>query len=255
MLIRSIRVIRGLFLKENLASSLLLRVSVLMIWVVVPVKNFDAAKQRLADLLSPAERCELAAVMLADVLQAVKHARGVDKTVLVTKEPRAITLAYEFGAEIISEPFNQGETEAVALATGYAVKRNASAMLVLPGDVPLVSHLDMETILHAGQSSDVVLVPSRDDHGTNGVLLRPPGVMPLRFGYDSFRFHLETAQALGLHTEVLRLRNLDLDIDTPDDLRELALRYQHAPQLATRSRTAAFLERKRLKLMAPRASS
>jgi len=222
-----------------------------LIWIIVPVKDFRSAKQRLAAVLDAGQRCELAAVMLADVLQAVRQARGIDKTVLVTKEPRAIALAYEYGAEIISEPFNEGETEAVALATGHAVKSDASAMLVIPGDVPLVSNLDLEAILHAGQSSDVVLVPSRDDRGTNGVFLRPPGVMPLRFGYDSFRFHLETARALRLRTEVLRLRNLDLDIDAPDDLRELALRYRHAPQLATHSQTAAFLDRNRMKLIVP----
>lgn len=202
-------------------------------------------------MLDAAERHELASVMLSDVLQALKQARGIGRIVLVTKEPRAIALAHTIEAEVLDERFNRGETEAVAVAAAHALEGGAHAMLVIPGDVPLVASADVETILHAARSSDVVLAPSRDERGTNAVLLTPPTVMPLKFGSDSFFPHLETARALKLRTEVLKLPNLDLDIDTPDDLRELALRYKHAPELAIHSRTARLLEKYRLKLIAP----
>jgi 2-phospho-L-lactate guanylyltransferase len=222
-----------------------------LIWTIVPVKDFDSAKQRLAAVLQADERVELAAVMLADVLHSLKQAEGIGRIVLVTKEPRAIALAREIGAEILTELVNHGETQAVMAASAQAVAGGSHAMLVIPGDVPLISRPDVEAILQAGRSSDVVLVPSRDERGTNAVLLQPPDAMALRFGNDSFHPHVEAARARKLRTEVLRLSTLDLDVDTPDDLRELALRYEHAPELAVHSRTAAFLEKYRLKLIPP----
>jgi 2-phospho-L-lactate guanylyltransferase len=213
-----------------------------LIWTIVPVKDFHSAKQRLAAVLDVGERHELASVMLADVLQSLKQARGIGRIVLVTKEPRAISQAREIEAEVLDEPFNRGETEAVTMAAAHALESGARAMLVIPGDVPLVSSADVEVILQAGRTSDVVIVPSRDERGTNAVLLTPPDVIPLRFGSDSFYPHLESARALKLEVQALRLSNLDLDVDTPDDLRELALRYNHAPELAIHSRTARFLE-------------
>ncbi len=214
-----------------------------MIWAVVPVKDFTTAKQRLSDFLSPAERSELAAAMLDDVIRALERAPGLDRLVVVTKEPRAIAYGRREGVHIIDEPVNEGESAAVRRAIDHALHHQASALVVIPGDVPLVSPEDVAAILEAGAHHQVVLVPSRDERGSNGVWLRPPDALPLRFGSDSFRPHRERARALNLTVTVVRRPNLALDIDTADDLCQLALRYGSAPELAARSTTAAFLQR------------
>ena len=41
------------------------------IWAVVPIKELDGAKQRLAPLLTPAQRRALIEVMMNEVLEAV----------------------------------------------------------------------------------------------------------------------------------------------------------------------------------------
>ena len=46
-------------------------------WAVVPIKGFDAPKQRLAEVLSPEERGALAEHMLSDVLAALSDLEGV----------------------------------------------------------------------------------------------------------------------------------------------------------------------------------
>ena len=46
------------------------------IWAVVPVKDLDGAKQRLAGLLPPTQRRALAAAMLEDVLAALVAGAG-----------------------------------------------------------------------------------------------------------------------------------------------------------------------------------
>jgi serine/threonine-protein kinase len=62
---------------------------------------------------------------------------------------------------------------------------------------------------------------SRSGLGTNGVALRPPDAMRLRFGEPSFDNHLAAARALGLAPRVVSLPGLALDIDAPDDIAAL----------------------------------
>ena len=66
-------------------------------------------------------------------------------------------------------------------------------MLILPGDMPLVRATDWNRFwrkFHAGASAPfALLVPSHDRLGTNALLLAPPDIIQLRFGYDSFTFH------------------------------------------------------------------
>lgn len=212
-----------------------------MIWAVVPVKDFHTAKQRLSHWLSPEQRRELAAAMLSDVLRALGKATGLDQIVLVTREPQAIATARAVEALVIDEPFNQGESAAVDRAVARAVGARVRAIIVIPGDVPLVSPDDVTALVEAGERHQVVLVPSRDERGSNGIWLCPPDALPLCFGSDSFRLHRQRAQARNLSTLVLRRPNLALDVDTADDLHELALHYGSRPELAAGSETAAFL--------------
>lgn len=206
-----------------------------MIAVVVPVKDFASAKQRLDAALPPAVRCRLAEVMLEDVLAALMPASGPDCVFVVTRDERATTMATEKGASIIVDLDNHGETEAVAFATDVLVQRGFRSMLVVPGDIPLIAREDVEQIIRAGRDVDVVFVPAHDERGTNAALLTPPDVLPLRFGNDSFRPHLQSALDRSLRTKVIHLSNVALDIDTPADLMALAAR-------PPRTRTHALLK-------------
>ena len=66
-----------------------------------------------------------------------------------------------------------------------------------------------------------LFVPSRSGLGTNGALLTPPEIMPLKFGEPSFQNHLAAARARGIEPVLLPLAGLGLDIDDPEDLRAL----------------------------------
>jgi len=54
------------------------------IWAVIPVKEFDGAKDRLSDLLSPPQRRVLAETMLVDMLDAVAGAKRLAGVMIVT---------------------------------------------------------------------------------------------------------------------------------------------------------------------------
>jgi 2-phospho-L-lactate guanylyltransferase len=189
---------------------------------LMPVKGFRNAKQRLGPLLDQSARELLAETMFRDVLRQVRLARGLAATFVVTGDARVAAIAAGAGAEVIRETEEKGETAAVDFARLELKSAGCEAVLILPGDMPLVRAPDVERILaqippHA-HAPFALLVPSHDRLGTNALLLAPPDMIPLRFGYDSFNFHLSQVRACGLPVRLLEDEYFALDIDEPKDL-------------------------------------
>lgn len=189
--------------------------------IVIPVKNLANAKQRLAPALEPEERAALAAAMLKDVFEAVASWARRPGVVVITRDAEARSLARQCGFELLDDPEEAGESEAVARATQALEAQGAESTLVVPGDIPLITPGEMEAIYAAAPPTGTVLVPSRDSRGTNAVLRRPASLFPLRFGNDSFVPHRAAAKATGLPLAVLALPGIALDVDTPGDLAAL----------------------------------
>jgi len=191
---------------------------------IVPVKDLANAKGRLASRLGHDERRRLAIAMLEDVLGALARVAALRGIMVVTRDRELCDIATHLGAEVLDEAKLEessmnGYTAAVTLAATEIDRRGASAMLVVPGDVPLVEPADIRDLLASlGPPPSVVFVPSHDERGTNAVLLSPPTAFELRFGEPSFVPHVERARARGLDTRALRLSRLALDLDTPADL-------------------------------------
>lgn len=189
---------------------------------LVPAKGFAQAKQRLAPLLSARARALLAESMLRDVLGEVTSARRLEETFVVTGDPKVSQIASSLGARVIQEKEERGETEAVVFALAEMKRKGIEAILVLPADIPLVRSSDIDLLLnHApGHASPfALLVPSHDRMGTNALLLSPPDAIRLRFGYDSFSYHLREMADHGLPLRALENERIGLDIDGPSDLR------------------------------------
>jgi 2-phospho-L-lactate guanylyltransferase len=190
-----------------------------VIYAVIPAKDFSGAKQRLATFLQPHERRLLARAMLIDTLTACSQATGLDGVGVVTCDRRVAEVATSLGTDVLWEPHAAGQSQAVAFAAYACKQRGITTLLTIPGDVPLITAADVEAIVAAPQPpASVVLVPNRDDLGTNAIVLTPPDCLPLRFGYDSFQRHLRLAAEYHLRVEVRRLWRVALDIDEPEDL-------------------------------------
>jgi 2-phospho-L-lactate guanylyltransferase len=188
------------------------------IWAVVPVKDTRSAKQRLAAALPQAQRSTLALAMLEDVLEALAAARGLAGIVVVTVDPTARDLAHRYGAQISEERAAEGHTAAV-MSAARSLAARGEAMLTIPGDVPLVTAGEIERVIAAHRHGHrFVIVPARDELGSNAILAAPADAVPLRFGDNSFFPHLAAARACGIEPAVLPLSAIGLDIDTPEDL-------------------------------------
>jgi 2-phospho-L-lactate guanylyltransferase len=198
-----------------------------VIYAVIPAKDFNGAKQRLAAFLRPHERRLLARAMLADTLAACTRAAGLMGVGVVTCDCSVAEVAETLQAEVLWEPQAAGHSQAVSFAVQRCMQRGLTTMLTLPGDVPLLTPADVEAIIVPAQPPvPVVLVPNRDDLGTNAMVLSPPDCLPLRFGYDSFQRHLRLAAERHLQVVVRRLRRVALDIDEPADLALFAAQQQ-----------------------------
>ena len=191
---------------------------------VVPINRLAAAKSRLAPALSGAGRRELALGMAGRVLDAVTRSGAVDAIAVVSPDAEALAWARARGAGAI--PQEQGGLNAgLALAREDAMARGADALLVLLGDLPCLTPGEVARLVSAGEWVEathvVVLAPDREGQGTNGLLLRPPDLLPFAYGPGSFERHRAIARAFGVEPLVVASPGLAFDVDTPADLREL----------------------------------
>ena len=191
-------------------------------WAVIPVKNLNEAKHRVESVLNPIQRRNLFAAMLEDVLATVMAVPEFEQVAVATICPTAAEIARRYGASVLSTVQDEGQTKAVA-RTGSTLEENGiKHMLMLPGDVPLVTVEEIQTVLEVhGNAPTMTIVPARDEQGSNCIALSPPTAVPLRFGPNSYFPHLETSRKMGLTLNTPKLAGIGLDIDTQDDLQEL----------------------------------
>lgn len=201
------------------------------------MKMLTQAKSRLAALLTPDERRSLALAMLHGVLTTIlsdgrlagqdqqldptvstTQAALISKVWVVSADPLVLELAANQGAQPIFDTTAE-LNEALELARATVQRAGATALLVIPADVPLLNRADLQALaqaLHAG--NDVVIAPDHERNGTNALGMRLPTGMPFQFGLHSFDLHCESARRLGLSIHIYTSPTLALDIDTADNL-------------------------------------
>ena len=180
----------------------------MLVGVLVPVKAFADAKQRLGEVLPAADRERLARAMATRVVASAAPL-GVW---VVTDDDDVAEWAVEQGATPLRQEragLNAAVTDAVAVLAAAGVDR----VIVAHGDLPFATDL---AALADGEG--LTVVPDRHDDGSN-VLVVPTGV-GFRFAYGpgSFARHLLEAERLELVVRVVRDAGLGWDVDRPDDL-------------------------------------
>ncbi|HEX4668764.1 MAG TPA: 2-phospho-L-lactate guanylyltransferase [Solirubrobacterales bacterium] len=203
---------------------------------VLPVKRFNAAKQRLAAGLGGEQRRTLVAAMVADVLEAISEARTIERTIVVSGDPVAQALAADVGAEVVPDPNEGGHVGAVLAGIARAEAEGAACVVLLAGDCPLLEPRELDRLLTGVPEGYVGIVPDRHGTGTNALVLSPPDAIVPAFGEGSRARHVAAAREAGIAFGVEELASLGLDLDTPADVialtRELESRRGRARRTA-----------------------
>jgi 2-phospho-L-lactate guanylyltransferase len=182
---------------------------------LIPVKDLDQAKARLAPVLEDAARRELVLAMLHDILDAALGCAAIDGVAVVTRDPLVLALAASLGAEALPEA--GGLNEALDAAAQRVAARGTTRVAVIAADLPFAGAAGIATVIEIGGA--VALVPSQDG-GTNALACAPEA-FAFAFGPDSAARHVAAAQAAGAHAERLDLPDIAFDVDTPDDFQRL----------------------------------
>jgi 2-phospho-L-lactate guanylyltransferase len=188
------------------------------IWAIVPVKPFQRAKSRLAPILPAGERETLSKGLLTHTLGTLAQVSRIEQTLVISRDPAALAVARSYKVKTVTETNTQDLNTALRRATEMALSFHVNAILILPTDLPLITPVDVEQMLEpTGDTPSVVIASDRHGAGTNALFLRPPDVLTLAFGPNSFAAHMQRAQSIGVHLRVCYAPHLALDLDTPDD--------------------------------------
>jgi 2-phospho-L-lactate guanylyltransferase len=203
---------------------------------ILPVKFFGDAKQRLGSLLGSGSRQALAQAMFQDVHSSLRKVEAIERIVVVASEP-SVEFAADEQVVLLEDDVRDGQSAAAGIGIQWAVTEGFERVFLVPGDTPLLSPAEIETLL-ADAPEDVVIVPDRHGTGTNGLLLRPPTVIEPSFGPDSLARHVAAAEAAGVPHRIERLESLMFDVDTSDDLAVVAQTIEASHAVAPRTRGA-----------------
>ena len=188
----------------------------------IPVKQISQAKQRLSPLLSTEERRNFFSAMLEDVLSVMVKIDFFEKIILATNCPHAISIAGRRGITHFETGPDDGLNQAAGETVNHLLENGIRDMFLIPGDIPLITEEEINSVLKAHPSApSLTIIPSRDQLGSNCILLSPPSRIPLKFGPDSYFRHLEIAQTNGLKINPMVFPGFGLDIDEPKVLFEL----------------------------------
>ncbi|MBL8056906.1 MAG: 2-phospho-L-lactate guanylyltransferase [Anaerolineales bacterium] len=190
------------------------------LWAILPVKPFRQAKSRLAGVLTPAQRLQLTRDLLTRTLDVLAQVPAVGRRLVISRDQEALALARRHHGYTMTESGTGFLDLNVALRRATLVARGfgATGVVVLPADLPRLRPADVEALIGTDLSAPAVAIaPDRHGAGTNGLLVRPPGLLAYAFGEGSYEAHLAQARAVQVEPRLVHVPGLAFDLDTADD--------------------------------------
>ncbi|MEM7533445.1 MAG: DUF2064 domain-containing protein [Chloroflexota bacterium] len=213
-------------------------------WLLVPAKPFAEGKTRLADTLAEHQRVALNRWLLHHVLQIAIQSQCFTQILVVSRGQDVLQLAREHNVQILVEAHhnhaiqtqhhqaanhiadNDSLNIALEQARSHAIEAGATAILVLPADLPRLNQTDLVQLCTAADELNsergMVIAPSHDG-GTNALWLQPPQAIPFAYGLNSFAQHCRLAEQANIPYTIVDSPTLAFDLDWPDDLEGLEM--------------------------------
>jgi 2-phospho-L-lactate/phosphoenolpyruvate guanylyltransferase len=199
--------------------------------VVVPLRGIDSGKSRLGEALDAEERSALILGLLARTLEVLAAWPPAQRVYLVTGDAQTGELARRAqpALTVLTEPREGGLNAALRAARDTAMSNGATAVLMLPADLPLLDGVALNRLLDGADAALaagnghalVVVAPADARRGTNALLVAPPDLIDPQFGETSLEAHLRAAATADATVQLVVDPQLGFDLDTPDDLERL----------------------------------
>ncbi len=196
-----------------------------MVWAVMPVKQLNLAKSRLASCLG-ARRAEFARCLMLHTLDALRASGVFDGIVVVTPDAHVAAHAEAHGAIVAADRGNS-LNEACSLGLAAAQALGAELTVFVHADLALLRAADIRALLASYHTACAAagtpllgLVRCKEGDGTNIVFCdRATSFVP-HFGPRSFARHAAETGYCALLNE-----HAAFDIDTEIDMAALVLQY------------------------------
>jgi 2-phospho-L-lactate/phosphoenolpyruvate guanylyltransferase len=211
----------------------------LKIVAIVPVKNFERGKSRLASLLTVKERIKLSELFLDNTLNTLTKTPVISQSVIISSDKRAEESVKKYDAIFLGEKKDKGVNAAVALADTHISEYAVDASIVIPQDLPLLLPEDIECIYTAADKNErcLVICPSLRFDGSNALLRRPPLLLKTNYDNDSYNIHIKNAEASNACVKSIHIKRIMIDIDTIEDIIKLT-------EFSSTNKVVAFLKSK-----------
>ena len=187
--------------------------------ILIPCKNLDRSKSRLAPHLDPRSRRALCELFLCQTLALATSVVPASQVRVVTEDLRAAKIGADYGASGVPDlgiDLNSALSGArVVLMSDQSRERD---VLILPIDLPYATPAALRNVI--GKRDDTVIVPDSERLGTNLLFLRSSAFrhFSFAFGVNSFERHCAAAKASCHAVEIIvNDERLSRDVDQPVD--------------------------------------
>jgi 2-phospho-L-lactate/phosphoenolpyruvate guanylyltransferase len=190
--------------------------------ILIPCKNLDRGKSRLAGCLTSRSRRALCEFFLCRTLDVATQAVAPRQVRVITSDPRVDAISRDYGVAVIPD---RGGGLNAALEDGrqHVLAEGASqGGLVLPIDLPLATPAELCKV--ASAAGEVIIVPDEARTGTNVLRLGLSVFRQFRFsfGVRSYAAHRAEARAAGFEAVTVEAPILAFDVDRPEQYRRWA---------------------------------
>lgn len=201
--------------------------------VLIPTKALSDVKRRLSPLLNAEQRSRLFEAMLRDLLQQISRVEAVESVLLIGGGKDIANIASDNERHWLAERGNDLNS---AVTQGMAALKAAghSEVLVLHGDLPLAGSDEIGQLIasHRQHKKSISLVADNAAQGTNAMLVNCHCSIEFSYGEASLQRHEQQFKDRGIDYQTLGLPGIGFDIDTPNDVNQLALILTDSPQQA-----------------------
>ena len=122
-------------------------------WAIIPVKPLRRGKSRLSSVLSLEARTALNHYLLSNTLEMLASVSEIEYSLVVSRDPEALTIAREYGARTVQEQGSPQLNIALTRATMVAISHSVQGVLIIPADLPLITVEDIHEVLKRSSES------------------------------------------------------------------------------------------------------